>query len=742
MSDIFRSNGAPGEGYWKIRKEPEVYGYTNPMVYFRAIAKNWLIIALVTALAAIVSTWYAHTTLPIYKASSTLLVQPQAASVINVKSDFERFGKERNFTQTQVQIIKSRELVLRVIAALEADGKYVIGESAGTSPTNKADLFLDKLSVTNIPETNLIKISFEDSSAELAADAANSVGQQYINADLEFRRDQLRNSTAVLDLKQEQLREILKSSERNLLDYKRQNGLLDLDNRLGRLNEQSMSVAVQGLSNARMNAARIENEIKTLVRSKNKTGDLSTTVISQRDGALSQLYNQRTRLALEKSELNNRYGRRHPKVVDVNNRLKTLAIQIASNEKRLEIALEGEYNTALLAISDYETQLRAGRESIMGMSEKIHELEALEREVNTNRETFLEFFRSLKETNSTKGLEASIGRITEFAHKPLEPWKPQKALIIALSTSLAIAISSAIATIREITSDTVVSLQSLERKIELPVIGFTTIKPTQGLSGNAKKEELKTQAIYQESIRSIRSKLLVKDAPLQNRIIGITSTYPDEGKSTLAFDLARSVSELKKTLLIDCDLRLPSIHELCDLPPVTHGLTDLIQCNISAKNCIRNNCIGNLDVLTSGPVNNQASELLLSRNFAYIIDQLSRRYECVVLDCPPLTAVSDAVLIGRTVSSMLVAVKIDSETTYKSVGEAVSQLKQADVPLLGIIGTQLPSSKLKNYHVQYNYAVNYEYMRPEASGNDLSPAELLQLDNATRMPNIDLKVRT
>jgi len=245
--------------------------------------------------------------------------------------------------------------------------------------------------------------------------------------------------------------------------------------------------------------------------------------------------------------------------------------------------------------------------------------------------------------------------------------------------------------------------------------------------------------MYGEAIRSVRSKLLVQPDSRDNKVLAITSTYPNEGKTTLALDLALSVGSVKKTLLIDCDLRMPSLNERFGLYDDTPGLTDLVRGIYPASECIYSNIIGDLDYLPSGQIVNEASELLLTRNFDFVIRKLAGKYSKIIIDTPPLTAVSDALVITRSVNSILLTVQVAGDTTFKAVVESVRQLRQADVAIEGIVATQVEEGALFDYDLHQDYAANYGYTG-RLEDYRMQPAkDIMRLDNAMRMPVIDVE---
>jgi len=456
--------------YWKVGSGKESSN-GSLFDYVKILKQKWRFIIGTALGVTLLAFLYTLIVTPMYRATGTVLVEPQRANIVDVKDGLEAVGRNDNRVQTQLRVIQNRSLIARV---LEKTANVIDAEVAESDEI--VDQYFDRLTASHIPSTNLIKISYLDENPENAANFVNLLAEEYINSDLESRREKLGEAAEILNKRLLLLQSALEESEQKLVDYKKTHGLLDLDNRLGKLDEQVLQAAITGQADATVTLERIKSERAAIAVAERTSGDLSSTVSAKQDPVLNSLYLQKRELFDNRVSLKTRYGDSHPRMIDINSRIGKLLAQIEDNERRLKITLTAELKAAEGAIAGFQQTIDSGKLNILGMGEKLQELEALEQFVATNRETYLNFLRSLQETNSTQGLEASIGRISEYAFAPTEPAKPSKTLILIGALLGSLVCASVLAIFRSLFGNTVNSLGRLEDVTNLRVIGYTPVK--------------------------------------------------------------------------------------------------------------------------------------------------------------------------------------------------------------------------------------------------------------------------
>ena len=247
-------------------------------------------------------------------------------------------------------------------------------------------------------------------------------------------------------------------------------------------------------------------------------------------------------------------------------------------------------------------------------------------------------------------MTSTNAQISEYAEPPLTPFKPKKLLLILLAGILSAVAASLMSLLYESMDNTVHGTEDVEGKLKTPMLGILPLVQ-KNLLLNSPKNAIVPGSIkddkgaFAESIRTIRTGISLGELQALKQVIMVTSAVPSEGKSTLASNLAYSLSHLEDVLLIECDMRRPSLHKSFDLPK-KFGLAQLLSGQERFIDCIKLNVAGDLDVIPAGDIPDKPLELLSSRRMKHLIDQMKKRYDRIILDCAPVQAVSDALLLG------------------------------------------------------------------------------------------------
>jgi len=796
--------------------------------YLRILRKHKWAITLFTALITCLAAYYAYTATPIYRSTSTLLIESQNEGVTPFEDLLAGDTTNTEYYQTQFELLKSRELAKRVIEKLglqnhpefssnagSAQNEAVIsdesvlgdsgitGESidgeaqatnsvldqtksqvnellakvsgfwtetigggaeadADTEQSSAVDSssvtavdplpaalsadeqerrviqqFQNRLSVAPVRKTKLVKISFESADREFAAEVANAVGEQYILANLDARMaDTLKVSTWMND-QIDTLKERLEESEQRLLNYRLQNGLVDAGGGVTGVQEQQIMLLTQELLRAENDlaaASSVRNEARSM---RGNISLLETLPAVQADSIVRDVKLQIGQQQRELDELSTRYGQRHPKIKDANSQLFSLQSTLEQNINRVVGTIENEFQLASSRVGSLRGSLADGENKLQSTGGKTFELDKLEREVATNQSVYDEFRTRRTEAQSAEGLESPNARISDPAVAAVSPVKPKKGLIIALAALGSLILSALMAFLYEQMDDTVKSAEDVERKIGarmlgiLPLIKGGVFGTKQALPLNPLEIKDK-KGTFTESINTARTAICLDDGGNHRRVILVTSSVPGEGKSTTSLNLAYSLAQMERTILIDCDLRRPTIAKAINLPKDHPGLSSMIAGTVPARECIQRGAIGELDIICSGPMPDQPLELLSSARFTKIIDQLSMHYDRIVLDCAPTQAVSDALVLSQLSDAVVYNVK-SHDTSIELVKRGLQRLKQVNAKIVGVLITQVDIDKIVSYGGDYYYQGYYDYYGYNTKGESynnklsLSPEEIARI---------------
>ena len=787
--------------------------------YLRILRKYKWPITLFTAVLTALAAYYAFTATPIYRATSTLLIEQQQ---INMPTLEELYGLDKensDYYQTQFELLKSRNLAQQVIERLDlwedpelyrikpqnpadnsSERTSTVDGSAGTSgvlstvtgwvdqalgkttdavesdapvgaepvaSTNSPavaaesagvpDLFdpsvlppgvsaqdaafaalegvddftqnrialapekelvvnnfISSLTISPVRKTKLVNISFDSADPVLAARIANTVGDEYIKSYLDAR---LERTASASDWLREQLGKLeidRDEAEGRLIAYKEDNGLVDVEGSVGRLNEQEILLLTAEVTQARSELASAESVFREVQRLRAQPDLLESIPAVQADPLVQRTKIDQGAVQRELDELLSRYGERHPNVVDRQSELASVSATLTGHVNRVVGSLAQDAEFARQRVAEIEAKRLTGRAEIAAIGTKTFELESLEREVDAKRDIYNQFFNRLTEAQSAEGLEVPNARVSDFARPPVNPVKPNKQLLIALAALGSLFLSMLMAFLYEAMDDTVKGTNDVEQRLGvrllgiLPLVKGGMLKRKRDLPLDPSTIEDK-RGTFGEAVNTARTALCLEDGTGARKVIVVTSSVPGEGKSTASINLAYSFGQLERVLLIDCDMRRPTIAKAANLDRNSSGLSNLIGRNTPARECIwQGQFGGSVDVLPSGPLPDQPLELLSSRRFERTLEELSKHYDRIIIDSAPTQAVSDALVLSRYADSVVYVVK-SHDTSMDLVRRGLQRLREAGSHVSGILMTQVDVEKLTSYGGDYYYQGYYDY---------------------------------
>ncbi len=607
--------------------------------------------------------------------------------------------------------------------------------------------FASRVSITPVRKTELIQISFEAEDPALAALIANTIGEEYIIRGVE---DKLRESAQVATQLNERLTDlkvVLDDSEDKLVTFKLENGLVDVGGSVGRLNEQELLLVTAELAQARSDLSAQSNLSREVRNLAGRPELLESIPAIQADPLVQGTKIDQGQAQRNLDELRNRYGARHPRVVDATSQLQTLNTTLQGHIARVVGSIQNDFQLAQQRVVSMEAELNSGKEEIQSLGSKAFELGELEREVQTNRDIYDTYFNQIAQSKSVDGLSSVNARVSEPAFSPVQPFKPKKQLIIALAALSSMILSMLMAFLYEQMDDTVRSTSDIEDKVGVRLLGILPLVKG-GLFSRGRELPLNPLEIpdkngrFNESINTVRTAVCMGDGKEGRKIITVTSSVPGEGKSTTSINLAYSLSQMERVLLIDCDMRRPTVAKAAGFEKNVSGLSSLIANTAPAKECIKRGAFdGALDILPSGPIPEQPLELLASKRFEKILDSLGEHYDRIIIDSAPTQAVSDALVLGRLSDAVVYCVK-SHETSVELIKRGVARLKEVKATLAGVIITQVDIDKITSYGGDYYYQGYYDYYgytdNGKGGGNKLKLTQKELIDIRSDDSEVDL----
>jgi succinoglycan biosynthesis transport protein ExoP len=690
--------------------------------YWRTIRKRWPFVALTTILGVAGAFVFTYRQPKIYEAICQIVIEPAAPQVLQGVKDVVELGTgsywaNKEFYETQYRIIQSSAVAQRVVDKLgltfDPDYAPLAAKGPGADTLGIARAVSAQITVKPVKDSRLALLIIQDRKPQRAAILANTLADTYIESNLDYKLEGSKAATAWLGEQEVELRRKLESSELALFQFKKDRGLLDIN--IGEKMNMTQQILLNlnsKLADIRMRRLELESS-RTLIQAAKELTEKETLPAVEGNNALREMRINFLQFAKEKADLGAKYGPEHP-------RLKILDAQMEA----LRNAYQHEIESNLHTFENTYQALIATEKSLMSMMDKEKqnaialskievEYKPYERATEENTKVYTIIAQRQKEIDLTGLLRANNVRVLERAIAPGAPVSPRPFynLMIALMAGLGIGI--ALAFVVEALDNTLKSQADVESFLGVPVLGLI---PIIGSKQDDKDEQeqirerdlgifLDPRSLAAECCRSIRTNVLFMSPDHPVRTMVITSPSPQEGKTTTAVNLAVAMAEAGgRVLVIDTDMRRPRLHRSFGVPNQT-GISTVILGNSKLEDAIKRTDVPNLDVLPCGPVPPNPSELLHTKRFAQTLADCEARYDRIILDSPPTSAVTDPAVLGNLADGVILIVK-GGRTTREAAAHARRQLTAAKCRLLGVIVNEIDFSN-PGYGYQYRYYRNY-----------------------------------
>ncbi|WP_417792230.1 GumC family protein [Stutzerimonas xanthomarina] len=702
--------------------------------------RKWSIITLVLVVSMVTILGVLAIT-PIYRAAATLLIEEKAAKVVSIEQVYGLEGAGTEYLQTQFELLKSRALAERVVRQLnltthpEFDPRQqpeplidvsgvlakldfrkampftMPGDLQSGLDTTEADIFdavtiefMERISIAPQGKSQLVKVQVDMADPYTAALAANALTNGFIETQLEATMEMSMTATNWMNSRLGELRTKLKSAEDRLQAFREKENLVDVDG-VTTISAAELSLTGDRMIDARSQRAEAESQYRQVQSMRNGGWERLATIPAVLGHPLIQQFKAEQAKAQAKvEELSKRYGPGHPAMAAARSDLSAASGSLRGQVEQIVAGIERNYQLALANENSLQASFNSNKSKIQDISRKEFQLRELQREVDGNRALYDTFMTRLKETAATSDLESANARVVDKAVVPNEPIKPKKSLIVAIAALLALFVGVGLTLLLDALSNTFKSTEEVEGRLNIPVFGILPMIKQGERSDMARLFTSDKDKSFSESIRTIRTGVVLSGIDNPHKVMVITSSIPGEGKSTVSVNLAFALGQMERVLLIDADLRRPTLAKSFDFPVGTPGLANLIAGNAKLDECIKS--VDGLDMIGAGTVPPNPLELLSSQRFAKAIEVLKTKYDRIIIDSPPTQAVSDAIILSTLADSLIYVIKSDS-THIPLVEKGVGQLLQNNAPVKGIVLNQVDIKKAKKYG--YSYGGYYDY---------------------------------
>lgn len=669
---------------------------------FAFLWQNKFRIAITTALL-LVGAFYHVSGLPkLYSANSTLLLGSEGnkygmnSTLGNVES-----GKGNNI-DTYLEFIKSRHFAVSVIEKLELMRYKEFTPLPGSPFASDREefatqVYLKNLNLGRLGETNLVKVTFTSKEPEVAAEVANGVGPIFFDFILDQNRTRADSASVWLEDQLEIQRIKLLTAEQALQDFQEENQLIDFTSQIELARTEISALLTEKhatdkqLSQSTATLSRVTAAGESIEQLLQVPRIIQNPIVTD---IRSSINNQEQIL----KEVSQRYKYKHPKYIAAAALLEQLKADQEEIVEKLIASIRLEHETLVERKEAIELQIASAKSQHSDLGRHELRLSKLERDVESHQKMYELFLSRVQETQILKDMgNQEDFAVVDFAPVPRFPSQPRVALLLAISAVVSLIFSSAFWLVIHFISDKQNRIRKIIAQQGIPILTEVP-KLNKPLSVDSEfGEGIKTEKQYQftESIRSLRTAVMVRNEENENRIIAVTSVKPGDGKSSIAISLAQSFSRLEKALLLDVDLRSPSIGKAFGLNKKYPGVTDFISRKARFSDCLHHSPKGSLVVMPSGAIPQDPIVYLSKPRFANFIKKLSIFYERLIVEAPPVNSFSDALVVSRYVDGVIIVCDIESSDSIDII-EAIQRLRDAGAPIIGVVLNRAKNIKIKD----------------------------------------------
>ena len=585
--------------------------------------------------------------------------------------------------------------------------------------------FKGSLQVSLVPNTRIIEIHYRSPDRNLAARAVNALANTYVEQNFKTRFESTMQASEWLSKQLVDLQMKVETSQEKLVKYQKDHEILGIDEKQNittekldelnrefteaqsaRMDKESIYRLVQaGDSDSITAAAQVQNSAK---------GSAASSLL------LEKLREQEADLKIQLAVLNVQFGSAYPKLAQIRSQLQEVEAQMQVEMKKVSARLRGDYQASVQRENMLRAALDQQKQEANKLNESAIEYSLLKRDVETNRALYEGLLEKLKEAGVTAGLRSNNFRIVDTARVPTAPAEPNLPRNLAFALALGLTTGVGLAFLLEGMDNTVRTPEQAQAISALPSLGMiplgsrasTEFASQRRLSLAVSKEavELVTQSRPKsqmaESYRSLRTSLLLTSVGGPPRVILVTSALPQEGKTTTSINLAIVLAQKgTRVLLMDSDLRRPSIHKTLGMGPRS-GLSNVLTGSIELEQAItRSTILPNLFLLPAGTPPPNPAELLASSKMKDVLVQLREEYDHIIIDTPPTLSVTDAVVIS-TVADRVVLVIRSGQTTKQALRRARDLLLQVNAKVCGVLMNAVDLNS-PDYYYYYEYQGKY-----------------------------------
>ncbi|PTQ66233.1 GumC family protein [Celeribacter persicus] len=659
--------------------------------------KLWIIASVF--IFALLGAFYAFAiATPKYRATSVILLDTSGEQLLDLGAVLPSLGTDSEAINTEVEVLKSRRLLERVVNAanLTEDPEFnssllppglktkIKNALTGTDieplshdeqVTRAINAVLDRMSVRNVPNTYVLQVTVETEDAQKSVQLADTIAEQYILYQMDVKFETTRDASEWLTSRVADLKIELERAEARVSEFSANSEVVSIET--VQALERQLKELRDRLQTMRVSLESDTARLSALTEVQNASAEEKIDVAQ--DPRLTTIYRETGEGAT--------FDTRFNQILD------QATIQVQRTQAQVQ---------------SIEASIKTREADIARQSDELIQLQQLTREAEASRLLYEYFLSRLKETSAQEGIQQADSRILSNAVLPNGPSEPRKSLILAMSIILGAMVGSGLTLLWEMRQNGYRLASDLETETGLPVMGQIPLLPT----GNRRKglEYLaeKPASAAAEAIRNLRTSVMLSGLDKTPKVIMLTSSLPSEGKTTVSFALAQNFVGLgKKVLLIEGDIRRLVFSQYLNVKNAK-GLMSVLAGDMSLEEVVIHDPVLGADILVSEPTQINAADVLSSERFAEFLEAARSSYDMIIIDTPPVLVVPDARVVAQHADLVLFTVHWD-KTTKIQVRNALHMFEIVGVKVSGLILNQIDPKGMKQYGYGEAYGAYASY---------------------------------
>lgn len=682
-----------------------------------------LIVFSFVCIFGLVAAW-TFSQVPTYRAQTVIQLDTKQVNVVDLGTIFSAMNtNQTSLIDTEVRVIGSKALLSRVaieqnlvedpefnaslrppktdpVTVLNNSIRGFLNSGGSSGPVRKLTpeereaqilegvvaTLASKVTVARIGTTYLLTITVSSESPETAARLANEVAEQYRVQQLEEKYNATRKATEWLQLRVSALQEEVEEKERRVETFRAETGLLEAQGTT--LTEQQIAYLTSQRSELQIELDRARARYEAMRRQIDSGAGVEGVSEVINSALINQLKSQRAEILRRVAELETRVGDRHPDLISARNEVADIDRQMMAEMNRIAANLESELRVAESQINSIQGQIGQSSSQLRGNNINLVRLRELERDAETSRVMLEEFLARSKQTREQDSLITADSSVLSAASVPRAPAAPRKLLNLIIGCALGVMFGCGLALLLEMLDSKISSTEDIENTLKTDAIGSVPLIRTAGLLGVGQMKPAdflieNPLSAYAESIRYLRAAIAFSDIDSETKTVAITSSLPDEGKTSLTLALGRmSAMSGSRTLVIDGDFRRRQLTEMAGLKPEI-GLVEHLFGAGSLSDAIVKDSKTMLDLLPLSLDGHTPHDVFGTRAFDELLGRLRAMYDLILIDTGPLLLMAEArVVAGKTDKAILIVRW--RNTNRSAVRQSLNLLRNFKANLLGV----------------------------------------------------------